>query len=496
MTTEDMADDAPESAEIDDAQTVVADGAAEAPEREEPVGEQPDEDLSKPEAEAPSGNDAPGLVLCVGISEAGKQRLLDATTADLTDDDSRAGEATAALVSTRGWDPDAPGAFPEGVPVLVLCHPGGETAAIDMMARGAIAVLAEGDEAGVGRYLGQVDGPPPLLEAFMEHGPSTAVAAEAVHGPVEFGRRIGSVQDGVMPRILLTKIANYPAARSRAGSEAMAAIMRRLEVSFTTLARRVPAEPYRIDEAAFALIGADLSVDDAQEVAQDFAAIAGAYAPATVALIPASGHAGPEVASTSSALWDLAQRAADAAAKIGSSLLDAQDLSTVMASEMELEAVLRVARQAEVAAGFSEEHGGVVARLARGIAEHLGFDRRAVEVIALAALLRNVGVVGEDDPERRNDRTVRFVEVTAGPEVADIIAHRGDGVEDGDDGSDTPEGSKVLAVAEALADLVDPADGASAKSLLAAVDELARGDHRFDPKIVEVARLVGMREGS
>ncbi len=417
---------------------------------------------------APEATDHP-LVVCVGLTDATKQRLLDEVDVDLTDDVDQVSNADVIVASTRAH-PDWQSLAHSGTPLLVLCHPGGEEEAALAMGEGASAVIAEGDEAGVGRFLDPEAQEGPIVAAFSHYSAGDAPLPETPKGPVDFGRAIGESAGGTMPTIMLARIDNYGTAQSRAGIETMASVMRRLEIAFSTLAADVPAEPFRLGDHEFALVGPNLDPDQASQIAERFATIVAQFAPGSVELIPAAGVAGPDDAQNPAALWDLAQRAADAAPKAGRTVLDARTLSEVMSADMELEAALRLARQSEEAAGFPPDHGDTTAGWAIRLAQALDVPADQQVLISLAARLRRIGQLGGTTDDEARERTITFVRVTAGMTVSDLLA-----------AAFEPSGSRDL-----------PARILDASFTIA--DGLAQGspspldDQRFGSDVVEAAR--------
>lgn len=398
---------------------------SDAPSEEQLTDEVP-EATTAPPVEAQGDLEEPGgvgnpVVLCVGVTDATKQRLLDGAAVDLTDDLDQASEAAVVLISTR-TDPDWETLVASGTPVLVLCHPGGENRAVVAMEKGATAVIAEGDEAGVARLLEAEPREGPLIEAFSRCGTSDAPAADTSLGPVDFGRRIGEATGNTMPTILLVRVGNYGAAKARAGVETMTSVMRRLEIAFSTLVEDISAQPFRLGDHEFALLGPNLDPDKAADVAERFAAIVSQFAPGSVGLISAAGVAGPDDAQDPTALWDLAQRAADAAPKVGKTVLDARTLSEVMSADMELEAAFRLARHGEEAAGFPPDHGEHTAAIVQRLAQMLDVPEDLRTRIALAARLRRIGRLGGEGEAEQRSRAVTFARVTAGAEVANLLA--------------------------------------------------------------------------
>lgn len=158
-------------------------------------------------------------------------------------------------------------------------------------------------------------------------------------------------------------------------------------------------------------------------------------------------------------------------------------------------------------------------RLARSVAEEIGLDDWAVQEIALAALLRDLGKVGVEPEVREStepftleefesmkghvDAGVRLLEHVDFPwKILPVIRHHherydGRGYPEGLRGREIPLGARILGVVDAYVALTSERPHRPAFDPADALAALERGaGHQFDPEVVEIViRIVDQRPG-
>ena len=481
--------------------------------------------------DAPAGATvAPGTVIAaLWLSEPSRERLRSALGCELTDDPNETDGSSIVAVSTRG--PRAR-AIPltrrlraeHASPVAVVCHPGGDGIALELMRAGACTVVAEGNEAALQSLLGgsQAEDEPLLIAYEQQVGTQRAEETSSSNvdpvtdlpGASTFQTRLDEmVQSGTLGTVGFGEVVNFAEATSGLEQQAIDVLRRRLATLYRDLLERSGAELFAITPSRFAFIGKDLPADRAHELGIGLAQIARSFAPGgTVPMLFGVGHAGPEVASDVAMLRELAERALDAAAQEGPSVVNAEHLSNTLVSAAELDLALRMVTYLSDNDGYPGSHSSRVAELSTELGRQLGYEGHELIRIRVSALLHDVGKVGlppeavRDTPGLPEEtlaiyrghamRGSRFVETTAGPLVAKAIrAHHerwdGSGFPDGLKGEDIPMASRIIAVADAFDALrTTPTDDGRPPTAAECMGRLRdQSDSAFDPMVVEAAEM-------
>ncbi len=152
-------------------------------------------------------------------------------------------------------------------------------------------------------------------------------------------------------------------------------------------------------------------------------------------------------------------------------------------------------------------------QLARAVAERLIGDPQAVQEVAIATLLRDIGRVGlppalrERDGELSDDdratmrthveSSLRLLDHIQYPwKVLPIIRHHherydGTGYPDGLRGREIPLGARILAVVDAFVAMTSPRSHRDARTAEDALLELMhQSGHQFDPEVVEILQAI------
>jgi HD-GYP domain-containing protein (c-di-GMP phosphodiesterase class II) len=470
------------------------------------------------------------LLVAFWLSEASRQRVADACPVEISEDARRVPEADLIAISTRVPRSRSVGLVEElraatNVPIVVVCHAGGEPVAVELMQAGCVAVVGEGNEAGLRAVLGMPDGEDSLLASYEKRvdryraGDSSNRGRDPVTnlpGSSAFELRLAELsQGGILPRVGFLEIVDMDAVLRGMDREAVRLLRRRLGVLFSDQARRAGAELFTVDDATFALLSSDLPLQGAQELGRAMADVASTFAPLGVDhLTLAFGHAGPEVASDVRIARELAERALEAArGEEGGGTVSADDLSRTLATSTELEAALKLVALVDELDGTPGQHSARVADYAGELARQLGYDGHDFVRIRLAALLHDIGKIGlplealrrrEDDSDpgtleqyqSHPVRSDRYVQVSAGIEVsAAVRGHHerwdGSGFPDGLSREEIPLGARIIAVADAYdawSNSVSGPGGRPALTMREVVQRLqAESGHGFDPMVVRAA---------
>lgn len=168
---------------------------------------------------------------------------------------------------------------------------------------------------------------------------------------------------------------------------------------------------------------------------------------------------------------------------------------------------------------YTSGHSVRVSENARAIAQQLGLRRRKAHQIETAALLHDIGKIGQDynailrqegeltedqrrlikeHPDRGADivRPVRSLD----PEVIQAIRHHherydGDGYPDGLEGEDIPVGARVIMVADTIDAMATDRPYRASLTTGEIREELMRfSGEQFDPEVVEAALEAGVLE--
>lgn len=470
---------------------------------------------SVPETEAEDPGPEPEEVPAAGVPRVlgkwlpppSKRRLLDHDV-DLLDEDE---EADLIMVSTRapaGVRSTVAEYAGDGIPVAVVCHPGGEEIAVDFISRGASAIVAEGAEhealgilTGESRahmvdsYLAKVD----VMFAGSQGGATTDPITQLPAESAFELRLVEMTKDGTVPRIGLIELPLHPRER-QLGTPTVSGIRRRFAANLKELADHARCELYDLGSDLMAFVSSKMTAEKTSEFVTAVLEISAMFAPAGDPLGVAVGTAGPESASDAAAVRSLAQRALEAARGMESRSIDAEELTEHSASSLEMEATIRVSDAVD-RLDPRGKHQERVAAYTIDLARHMKLEPQRVAAIGLAARLHDIGKIAfgkaafeEDhaDHERavadHPERGAEFVRLGAGQEVAAIVrSHHerwdGSGFPDAKTGTDIPYGARILAVADRYDHLTS--SGMPADAVLQQLRE--ESGTILDPELVDSA---------
>lgn len=457
-------------------------------------------------ASMPSG----GTVLALWLPTPARRRLIDADL-EIVEDISE-GPALI-LASTRG-----PAArrvsirqMSETAPVVVVCHPGGEQTAAEMIAMGAVMIVAEGLETSAVRVL-DGDESDHMLEAYLSEldrswsgGSSSVDSITGLASVSGFEIRLVELsKDGGIPRLGLIDLGFGGIDRSL-GTAGEAGLKRRLATLIDCVVRPVGGETFDLGET-LGVLAPGMGSDEATRLGHMIVEIAASFTPSGDPLDTAVGWAGPESAADPISLRLLAERALQVASGRESRVVDAEELSEHAAASIELAAAFSVA---DLVDGHDPrgDHSVRVSDYAADLARELQLEPAEVAAVGLAGRLHDVGKAhwGDDafDPESEGYERCeaehpatgeRMVKASAGSAVASMIrGHHerwdGTGRPDGIAGNNIPIGTRVLAVAHMYDELA--ASGTS----MSDIEHLLReaGGATVDPDLVEAAIALFVR---
>lgn len=401
--------------------------------------------------------------------------------------------------------------FGQGVPVVVVCHPGGEELAVQLVAMGACTVVAEGSERNVLRVLsGEVgDHLVDTYQALIDRnfgGSRAGTLADDVTGlPTSSGFEI-TIADfgktGEVPRLGLAEI-QFGHIERHVSAETLDGVRRRIAVALQDAAGHYGAVVYDLGRGQICFLAPEMRPEYARSLAAHLVAVGRSFAPVGEPLDIAVGLAGPESAADIDTLRMLAMRSLEVAKNAPSRIVEADELAEQSAASLELETATAVADAVD-AVDPRGPHSVRVSDYASDIARDLGLSGTEVAQIALAARLHDIGKIGfgpaafdPDDPQHgecvaehagRGDEYIRY---SAGVEVAAIVrSHHerwdGTGSPDGLEGTSIPFGARVVAVANHYDDLAN-----AGKSTSEIAEELRNlSGSALDPELVEAALVL------
>ncbi len=479
------------------------------------------------------GDDLRATVYAPGLPEASRRRFEDDPRFTILEDGGRLSDCDVALLSTRNPRGDLLSQLDSyrtgsNGPIVVLAHTGGEASAVELVRHGAVSVLGEGDEHALAAIISGLDGSEGLLEAYDRStaqlgSDSSTRGLDPVTGLLDDLAMRARVEElahaGETPRVAFARLMNIPKTPRELSYEGLGALRRRIARQFEHLAERLEVDIYALDQTDFGLVGADLSPNDAERLARSMQSLAATFVPTGVRPLGlAFGHAGPEAATDSTLLLELASRARDVAAQDGhGGIVSAELLALGMASSTELQATLRLLDHVERMSHHERGHGERVAEIAAVLATELGYDGISRSRIRLAAHFHEVGkarlpVEAVADPKLLSGELLAayrthpvlgaaYVEPIAGAEVAELVrayaeSWDGSGIPDGTSGHNIPTGGRIIAIAHAVEETVHHAAttgsiGAALNTASNALREMAGS--RLDPDMVEVAAMMVKR---
>ncbi len=467
------------------------------------------EETPEPEAAPPAFGGSYGgggrTVLALWLPTPSRRRLIDADL-DIVED---AGDnPSLILASTRG--PAARRSSIRGLaataPVVVVCHPGGEAVAAEMVALGACAVVAEGSEGAAVRVL-DGEGSTHMVDAYLSEVDRSWVGGSSLGvDPVTgltasngFELRLAELgKDGGMPRLGLIDL-DLEGVRRQIGPSGHAAMKRRLAVAIAGAAGNRAAEMFDLG-SMLAILAGSMPAPVALALGAEILDIGATFMPNGEPIEVAVGWAGPEAASDATTLRLLAERALEVAQTRETRMVDAEEISHHSAASIELTASYGVADAID-ALDTRGDHSVRVSEYAADLARELQLEPGEVAEIGLAARLHDVGKAAygasafdssaEEFEQARTlhpERGEKFVLPNAGPAVAAIVrAHHerwdGTGFPDAKAGNDIPIGARILSVAHRYDELAK----AGASQVEIERDLRSESGQSLDPDLVEAA---------
>ncbi len=440
------------------------------------------------------------------IPTPSRRRLLDHDV-ELTDEVSA--DCQIALVSTRGATAQhhiLEPYFESGTPVVVIVHPGGESIATALIAKGATTVVAEGRESTALDLLRNVtsDRLVRSFQAHLEGGAGFAVIQTT--DPVTqlsnrsvFEKRLSAMtSDGAVHRVGFVQLGP----ESSIGvlpRATVAGIRRRFASTASEFVVHHHGELFDIEECRFAFLVPDLGLDDTALLARRLVDVSASFASDSTPVTVWIGTAGPESAIDGDSLVSMASKSLDAARKRGVSHLDGEELARDSSASVELDTALAIAAAVDELDPRGS-HSERVAETAGALAEGLGLDELEVARIRLAATLHDIGKLrfgaAAFDPADEQFEAAKmdhpnagaaYAGLIAGDEVADMIrSHHerwdGTGFPNRLVESDIPVGARIIAVADHLDVLVS--EGKDTDEIKAAFASEASA--MFDPNLVDL----------
>lgn len=466
-------------------------------------------DAEAPADKAPPPVRATNIVVGIGLDEATMQRFRDAGAFDVSTELAHIARAQLVAISTRadqGQSPAIPSDVPSDVPMVVICHPGGEKTALALMQQGCVGVVAEGNETAAGAFVDPETHTAVLVAGFLENQDGDHNGTGRYRDPVtnlpetaSFVVRLEEmIQTGPPPNVILLRIANLEEARSRTDGRAINLVRRRLASFFCDAARRCAAEVFSLDEATFAILDGTRRITDAEAFAKALIEITEAFKPAGLMLRLAVGAISASEESEASVIREQAEQAVMAAAHGNESAFATADQITVLlASATEYNVAQLLVALVDENLPNPNGHSGRVADLACDIGREAGYLEDDLNDLRLASLLHDIGRISADDAAGQGDvdypeRGARYVMASAGREIADAIRYQaerwdGRGLQ-GLDGPNIPLGARIIAIADAADNWLhppNPAEAVAPADLPAKIE--AESGTQFDPKLVVTA---------
>lgn len=398
-----------------------------------------------------------------------------------------------------------------GVPVVVICHPGGEELAVQLIARGAVTMVAEGSERNILNVLSGtasdhlVETYQGLIDRTFGGSGSGGLSDDITGLPTSSGFELKLAEfgkDGDVPRLGLAEIQIDKLAH-KVSAETLAGVRRRIALSLQDAAGHYGAVVYDLGKGQICFLAQDMRTEWAIRLARHVVGVARSFSPGGEPLDVAVGLAGPESAADIETLRMLAYRSLEAAKQAPGRIVDADELAEQSAASLELDTVFALADAVDAL----DPRGGHSARVsdyAKDIARDLALSDLEVAQIGLAARLHDVGKLGfgeaafdaqhpdhEACVQTHASRGEEYIRYSAGVEVAAIVrAHHerydGTGDPDGLTGNEIPFGARVLAVANYYDELTNA--GKSAADIAKALRDEA--DVSLDPELVEAALVL------
>ncbi len=466
-------------------------------------------------------------VVAFWLSDAARTRLASTGHVTVVDDEARLTEATLVAVSTR-----LPAGTPASivgdirgkvsVPILAIVHPGGENIAVEMLATGATALIAEGNEGAVVAFAGAGPHEAGLVDTYEQSldrrlnrlGQVGDDRDEVTNlpGPGALGARLLRSDGSFIPRLAFATVVGMQEATRRMSTDARELVRRRLALQFEELCRQHGAEVYAVEPYEFAIVADRLGPLEFEVLAQELVSMTARFSPDRAGgMALAVGHAGPEATSQVETLRELAYSGMRHSAEhpdIG--VIGPDRLALSLAAGTELASVLKAIATVEERDAYPASHGERVSRHAMALSEAVGLDARYALRVRLAARLHDIGklrfdeeLVGATPDSVGQERAAEYLthatdgadmlRASAGEDVATAVAAHhehwdGSGGPNGLEGEAIPLGGRIIAVADALDRWSVQGESAPDRPAGAAVQRVIEGAGTlFDPTIVDAA---------
>lgn len=400
-------------------------------------------------------------------------------------------------------------------PIVVVTHPGGEAATVDLLAQGATLALPEGRENRVAGLFADAVVASELVDAYVTWAGSSAPRRLARHvdehaglpGALAFEDALAEAAAAPLPpRVVVLSARDLGTALSQMHSGVANLLRRRIAQQVQNAVQPLGVRVHALDTVRFAMLlpgdeaGLDAAVEPLRLAVESWAPVQGR------ALRLGLGHAGPDDADDVAVLRDLAERACDVAVETGRRVVSAAELVEAVADRTNLVTLLGAVEALERQQPALLGHAARVADLAAALAVQLALEPVDRGRLATAARFHDVGLLGlppelvAADPDdlagedlatwrTHVDRGASALAPVAGTMVAAIVRHHhehvdGSGFPDGLMGDRIPLASRVVAVADAFDRLLLTApEGADLDEAVARL--AAESGTRWDRTVVD-----------
>ena len=295
------------------------------------------------------------IVFGVGLTSSTLNRMRDSGAFDVIDDIESIGSAEVVVVSTRlppgkivrrsdfDVDPD--------VPVVALCHAGGEAVATDMMRNGFVGVVAEGNEQAIYSFINPEDFAETLVETFLETEESNGNPGGRTDPVTGLKNSTAFESDleefleaGATPVLFLLRLRNLDTARQRTDPLTVNVLRRRLADAYENAARRYGSETYSLDRNTFAIVDSRRVIMDLREFAARLMRVTEAHTPAGIPMILAVGAVRCGATLNLQVILQQADQAVAAASHSPTSaFVEGEEAAMLLASITELQVAVRLA---------------------------------------------------------------------------------------------------------------------------------------------------------
>lgn len=368
----------------------------------------------------------------LGGADDSRSRLESSfTVVDVADTDDL-DSLSVVLVSTRAPVVDAAELLrrldPESTPAYVVVHPGGESRAAALIGQGARGLVGEGHEA-LAVAASADDSEVDVVDAYDRQLTTGAVGREQGEDrdPVTLlpnhaalaARLVERTESGEPPHLAhITVTGMDVAAMSGDGVEAL---RRRLASQLVDVLSHLDVELYAPGDDTYTLLTTG-EPQSLRAAAKRAIQVVEAFSPTGAQPLRAGvGIADARDGLDYEAQQELAQRSATtAAADRGSGVVDSSTLELGGAATTELDALRRVATEADRRLGRDPQHRERVAAVAHAAASALGYTGRRRSELQLASILADVGAL--HDPDDPATASASILTPVAGGRVARAIS--------------------------------------------------------------------------